>query len=188
MARIKLQSDDSVVILVDLQTRFLAAIHESGRVRERALFIAQVAKVLGVPVLATEQVPDRMGGLEESFVETLSWPPFAKSSFSCLGSREFADVLAGSGRRQVILVGIETHICVSQTAHDLLDLGLSVVVCPDAVSSRSLDRHKLGMERLRDADVIPIHAEAVAYEWMKSAEHPKFREVLGLVKELGVGS
>ncbi|HTQ12040.1 MAG TPA: isochorismatase family protein, partial [Fimbriimonadaceae bacterium] len=80
--------------------------------------------------------------------------------------------------------GVETHICVGQTAVDLLGSGMEVIVCPDAVSSRSVERHKLGMERLRDSGALPLHSESVVYEWLETAENPAFRDVLRLVKEL----
>jgi nicotinamidase-related amidase len=95
---------------------------------------------------------------------------------------EFSSQLRASGRKTVIVVGIETHICVSQTCLDLLDAGYAVAVCPDAASARTQDRHKLGMERLRDAGVVPIHTEALVYEWMVSANHPQFRDILQVVK------
>jgi len=79
-------------------------------------------------------------------------------------------------------VGIETHICVTLTALDLLKNGYGVFVCPDAVSSRTIEQHKLGMERMRDSGAIASHTETLAYEWMGTAESPVFREVLRLVK------
>ena len=103
-------------------------------------------------------------------------------AFSALGCPEFVAALRLTGKTKVILVGFETHICISQTAHDLLSAGFEVVVCPDAVSSRSQEQHKLGMERLRDAGVVPAHTESVAYEWIGTAEHPKFKSFLQIVK------
>ena len=103
-------------------------------------------------------------------------------AFSALGSSEFCETLKKTGRRQVVLVGLETHICVSQTAQGLLDLGYEVVVCPDGVSSRTREAHKLGMERIRDAGVVPAHSESIAYEWLGSADHPDFKAFLAIVK------
>lgn len=108
--------------------------------------------------------------------------PVSKMAFSAVQSPPLMQVLEATERHEVVLIGLETHICVGQTALDLLDQGFDVVVCPDAVSSRSNDRHKLGMERMRDAGVVPAHTEAAVYEWMQSADNPKFREVLSVVK------
>lgn len=173
----------SVLIVIDVQPKFMAGIWEQERVLARTTFLVQVANLLGIPVLATDQNPERMGGTEPTLSKILGSQPFPKMSFSCCGCEDFMSALALSGRRQAILVGIETHICVSQTAVDLLNQDYEVMVCPDAVSARSVEMHKLGMERMRDSGVLPIHSESAAYEWMGSAIHPQFREVLRLVKE-----
>lgn len=133
-------------------------------------------------MLASEQYPARMGGTEPRFNGLLD-QVYGKMEFSAAANSEFMLALEATGRKQVVIVGIETHICVSQTALDLLAKGYEVVVCPDALSSSSQDRHKLGMERLRDAGVIPVHTEAVAYEWCHSANNPKFKELLAVVKQ-----
>jgi nicotinamidase-related amidase len=172
-----------LVLVVDVQEALLSSIFEIDRVVARASFLIQIANLLEVPVLATEQNPSKMGGTEPSLAALLP-QPFPKMAFSACGSPEAMTALEATGRRQIIVVGIETHICVSQTAHDLLDRGYEVAVCPDAVSARSIERHKLGMERIRDAGAVPAHTEAVAYEWLRSADHPKFRDALKIVKSL----
>lgn len=173
--------DRSVLVLVDLQPKFMAAIHEADRVMNRSLFLAKVAKLLNIPVLGTVQNQARMGGLDEAFGEICP-NPFDKMTFSCTESAPFFTALEGLERSQVVLVGVETHICVSLTAHGLLGAGYQVVVCPDAVSSRTQDRHKLGTERIRDAGITPAHTEAVAYEWFRDAARPEFRAFLEIVK------
>jgi len=173
-----------VVVVIDLQPSFLNGIFEAERVVDRSEFLIRTARLAGVPVLATEQYPSRMGGTHESLSGLIERTGVVgKMSFSCAACGPFVSLLESTGRRQVVLVGIETHICVSQTAHDLLARGYEVVVCPDAVSARTIDRHKLGMERIRDAGAIPAHSESVAYEWMGSADNEKFREMLKIVKE-----
>lgn len=182
MSAIKLDPTRSVLLVVDLQPAFLKGVHEAERVVGRSAFLARVAEVMGVPVLATEQNPDRMGGTHLELLPHVG-QPFPKMTFSCLACEDLASALEFTSRRQAIVVGIETHICVGQTAQDLLALGYEVAVCPDAVSAGTLDAHKLGMERMRDAGVVPIHTEAVAYEWLGTAEHYAFRQVLELVKQ-----
>ncbi len=181
MSAIKLDPTRSALIVVDVQPTFLRGIHEAERVLARSTFLARASEAMGVPILATEQNPDRMGGTHPEIAPHVG-APFAKMAFSCIGCEDFATALEFSGRRQVVLVGIETHICVGQTAQDLLAMGYEVAVCPDGVSAGSLEAHKLGMERMRDAGVVPIHTEAVAYEWMGTAEHFAFRQILELVK------
>lgn len=181
MSAIKLDPTRGVLLVVDVQPGFLKGIFEAERVVMRSAFLTRVAEIMGVPVLATEQNPDRMGGTHPELLPHVG-QPFPKMTFSSLMCEDLASALEFTGRRQAIVVGIETHICVGQTAQDLLALGYEVAVCPDAVSAGSLEAHKLGMERMRDAGVVPVHTEAIAYEWMGSAEHYAFRQVLDLVK------
>jgi len=112
----------------------------------------------------------------------LAQPPFDKRDFSAAGSEAFRQAVTESGKKQIVLCGVETHICVSQTAHDLLHAGYQVHVVADAVSSRTLEKHKLGMERIRDASISPCAAEAVVYEWLEKAGTPEFKEILKLVR------
>ena len=182
MSRIRLQPESCVLVVVDIQESLAKAIYEMDRVVDRSRFLIRIAKLLGVPVVTTEQNPSRMGGTVSSLSDLLD-EPFSKMEFSACGCTDVCEKLDSLERRQAVVVGIETHICVSQTAHDLLERGMEVVVCPDAVSARSLERHKLGMERIRDAGVVPAHTESVAYEWLRSADNPRFREALAVVKE-----
>lgn len=171
-----------MVLVIDLQPNFLEGIWEADRVLQRSAFLIKVANVLGVPVLASEQYATRMGGTSATISEHLQVRPFDKMTFSCAGCSDWSEALSLLQRDQVVLVGIETHICVTLSALDLL-ASHQVAVCPDAVSARTADRHKLGMERMRDCGVMPVHTEALAYDWMQTAEHERFREVLSLVKE-----
>lgn len=181
-----LHAESSVVVLIDVQPSFLSGIFEADRVLARSEFVLRVAQLLSVPVLATEQYPSRMGGTHERLVPLFGHGAVGKMAFSCARSQPFLEALEATGRRQVVLVGIETHICVSQTAHDLLGKGFDVVVGADAVSARTLDRHKIGLKRIRDAGAVVAHTESMAYEWMESADSPAFRGVLGLVKEFSL--
>ena len=181
MSSIKFAPESSLLLVVDVQSRFLAPIFEADRVEARCKFLCEVATLMGVPILATEQYPEKMGGTIESLLPFVG-SPHRKMNFSAFKDKPLMNLIQASGRDQVIVVGIETHICVSQTCLDLHRYDFKVAVCPDAVSSRTQDRHKLGMERLRDAGVVPVHTEAVAYEWCQSAENPKFREMLDIVK------
>jgi nicotinamidase-related amidase len=172
-----------LLLVVDLQVPFLDVIFERDRVVSRAGFLIQAARALGVPVIATEQVPDRLGSTHPDVKAALGETAIhAKTAFSAAGAPAVMDELTRLGRSSVVVVGVETHICVCGTALDLLALGYRVTVCPDAVSSRTLEAHKLGMERIRDAGAMPAHTESVAYEWLGSSENPAFKSVLDLVK------
>jgi nicotinamidase-related amidase len=172
-----------VLLVVDLQAPFLDVIHERDRIVRRACFLIEVACALGIPVVATEQVPERLGRTDERVFEALAQTEiFTKTEFSAAGCPAAMGRLDEIGRRSAVILGVETHICVCGTALDLLDAGYRVTVCPDAASSRSFEAHKLGMERIRDAGAMPAHTESVAYEWLGSSTHPRFRNVLEIVK------
>jgi nicotinamidase-related amidase len=176
--------EDSVVIVVDMQPTFLDGCWRSGEVLNRVKFLVEAANLLGLPVLATEQYRERMGGTEGSLAELIGQAALDKMSFSCCGIDSFNTALANLQRKQAILVGIETHICVNQTAHHLVEQVQSgVFVCVDAVTARTEDRHRIGMERIRALGATPAHTESIVYEWLGSASHPQFKEALKLVKK-----
>jgi nicotinamidase-related amidase len=173
-------SDDSVLVVVDMQPTFLAAIDRAAEVVRRCRFLLEVAQMFDVPILMTEQYPERMGGTERSLAPFA--PAISKMRFSCWGVPEFDEALERTGRRQVLVAGIETHICIGQTALDLIDGEFNTFVVSDATSARSREMHEVGLTRLRDIGATVLHSESVVYEWMRSADHPRFRDVLQLVK------
>ena len=175
--------EDSVIVVVDLQPTFLAGIHRREEILTRSKFLLEVGHMLGVPAMATEQYPERMGGTDESIASLIGGQATGKMAFSCCGVQQFNDSLSALGKKQVILVGIETHICVNQTVHHLVEQGYEVIVCGDAVSARGPDMHQIGVERIRDLGATVAHTESVVYEWMGGADHERFRNVLELVKQ-----
>jgi nicotinamidase-related amidase len=178
------RSEDSVVLVVDLQEKFLAPIFEAERVLKRAEFLLKVAAMVGIPAFATEQNPERMGGTHASIAALIDGGPVqGKMRFSCFGCEGLEGWLAQQRRRQVILVGVETHICVNQTAHNLVDLGYAPILAEDAISARTQGMHRNGIERMRAYGVTVAHTESVAYEWLGGADHPRFREMLQIVKQ-----
>jgi hypothetical protein len=160
----------------------MSAIFEADRVMQRTEFLVKIAHTLGVPVIGTEQNPSRMGGLAETLLPFLNEPAESKMTFSCSGCDLFRRYFVAGPLQQVVLVGIETHICVTQTANELLEIGHEVIVAADALSSRTPDRHEIGLKRLAASGAVAAHSESIAYEWMRSAEHPKFKEALEIVK------
>lgn len=176
--------EDSVVIVVDMQPTFLDGCWRGADVLKRVKFLVEAANLLEVPVLATEQYRERMGGTEPSLADLIGQAALDKMSFSCCGTASFTESLSSLNRKQPILVGIETHICVSGTAHHLVNQAQNeVIVCVDGVTARTEDRHRIGMERIRGLGCTPAHTESVVYEWLGSASHPQFKDALKLVKQ-----
>ena len=181
-----LAREDALLVVVDMQEPFLRGIHDRERLVANVRLLIQAAAILGVPILSTVQYVERMGGIVPEVVQAFADPAACvaldKMCFSCVGAPRFLDAIAASGRRQILLCGVETHICVSQTALDLAAHGYQVHVAADAVSSRTLEKHKLGMERMRDSAVLPCAAEAAVYELLREAGSAEFKAILALVK------
>ncbi len=180
-----LRREDALLVVVDMQEPFLRGIHDQEALIGNVRLLIQTAAILSVPILPTVQYAERMGGLVSEIAQALPadvCSPLDKLCFSCVSNDAFQSALAASRRRQVLLCGVETHICVSQTALGLAAQGYQVHVAADAVSSRSLEKHKLGMERMRDSAVLPCAAEAAVYELLREAGTPEFKEILKLVR------
>ncbi len=177
---------DTLLVVVDMQEPFLRGIHDRERLLGNVRLLIQAATVMQVPIVPTTQYAERMGGVVPEIAQALpasaACAPIDKMCFSCAGVQGFLDGIVASGKRQILLCGVETHICVSQTALDLVSQGYQVHVAADAVSARSLEKHKLGMERMRDSDVLPCAAEAAVYELLREAGTPEFKAILQLVR------
>ena len=171
-------------MVIDLQEPFLRNIHEPAPLLERCKFLLEAATVLNIPVIASTQYGERMGGLIPEITEALpaGTQIIDKLTFSAAGTQSFTDALSKSGRNQVLICGVETHICVNQTALDLKLLDYQVHVAVDALSSRKFEQHKLGMEKMRDCGIIPNASEGAVMELLYEAGTQDFKAILKLIK------
>jgi nicotinamidase-related amidase len=175
----------SLVCVIDVQERLLAVIPEAERLVARVARLAAAAQILGVRRLLTEQYPKGLGATAPRLRPLLP-PAEEKLSFSCAGCPGFdAAAAAGSGVSAIVVCGLETHVCVSQTVLDLLATGMTVFVAVDAVASRHRIDHDVALRRLEGAGAILTTTEAILFEWCRSADHPAFREIRTLVLERG---
>ncbi|MCX7799669.1 MAG: isochorismatase family protein [Fimbriimonadales bacterium] len=183
MGSILHHAGDSVLVVVDMQTNMMPAIDHAERVLARAEYLIRCAKLLGVPVLATEQIPAKLGPSAPVIADQLDGTEIIpKSAFSCARSIGFMDALRSTWRTQVVLAGVEAHICVLQTALDLLGQKFDVTVAIDAVGSRDAERKSAGLERAGAAGCALAHTESIVYEWLGDATHERFRDVLQATK------
>lgn len=173
---------DGALLVVDLQERLLRGIDGRDRVVANALRLARAAALLEIPTLATEQNPEKLGPSLPEIALLIPERP-AKMTFHACGAPGIAEALRAGYVRHVTLVGIEAHVCVAQTALELLRLGYRVQVPVDAVGSRyALDRD-VAIRRMEQAGAVVTTAEAALFEWAESADHPKFKQISALVKE-----
>ncbi len=182
--KVKLDRTRAAVLVVDVQERLAPAMdpHAYARVLKYGRALIEAAKELGLPVLATEQYPKGLGPTVRELAELLPAPPIPKVTFSCGADPAFSSELESTGRRQVVLCGMETHVCVFQTARDLAAAGYEVHVCGDAVASRSEEHRKIGLELVREAGAIVTTAETAIFDLLHQAATPEFKRVSALVK------
>lgn len=175
---------DSQLLLVDAQARLVPAIHDRETVVAALLRLLRAARLLDVPVRATEHCPEAIGGTVEALADRLpAGAVLAKRHFDATAEPGIAEAVAGLGRPAVVLAGVEAHVCVAQTALGLLRLGYPVFLVEDACGSRHPADREAGLARLRAAGCVPVTVEAMIFEWLGSADHPAFREALAIVKE-----
>lgn len=166
---------DSLLLVVDVQAKLLPTIHEAEAVKARVLWLARAAAMLGVPRLATEQYPQGLGPTDTEVVAALGEVPVVgKVTFSCAAGQCF-DEGAAPSQKQIVVCGIEAHVCVLQTALDLAARGREVFVVADAIGSRKAVDKALAIERLRGAGVQIVSSEMVGFEWLRAAGSEEFR-------------
>lgn len=175
--------EQSLLLIVDIQEKLAPAILNAENVVANAAKLIRAAKQLSVPVLASEQYPTGLGRTVPALRELLPAAAlFDKTHFSCLGEPGVADRLHQQQRRQIIICGMEAHVCVLQTAMDIKAAGFSPIVVADAVSSRRVESYELGLARMRDAGVAIVTTEMVLFEWIGQAGTPEFKALLPLIK------
>ena len=181
----RMRAETSVVVVVDVQDKLLAKVPTAAALVRNVGFVLDVASALAVPVRATEQYPKGLGPTAADLARRLPAPLTAKTAFSCCGADTFLEELEMLRRPNVVLVGMETHVCVAQTAFDLLHAGLHVFLPVDALAARGAVDHDTALRRLEQAGAIPTTVEAVAFEWLADAAHPQFKTVSSMIVARG---
>jgi nicotinamidase-related amidase len=178
----RLKVEDTALLVVDMQEKLLPKIMQAEEVIRNASFLVNAAKVLGVPVLGTEQYPKGLGPTVE-LIRGMLTKVWEKKTFSAVGEGGALEYLKSDARIKVVVVGIEAHICVMQTVLDLLNQGFHVFVCVDAVSSRYAIDVKIALKRMQQAGAILVTSETCVYEWLDTAANPAFKEISAMVQE-----
>jgi len=177
----RLKAESSVLIVIDVQDKLLVKIPSAALLVRNAAFLLDAAKLLEIPVRATEQYPKGLGPTTAELARRLPQTLPAKTAFSCCGAGTFLEELEMLGRKNVVLAGMETHVCVAQTAFDLLNAGLHVFLPVDALAARTAIDHDAALRRMEQAGAVPTTAEAVAFEWAGDSNHPQFKALSQLV-------
>ena len=181
-----LKAARSQLLIIDMQERFIPAMHDAARAVERCIRLVEAARLMDIPVSYSEQYPKGLGPTVPALKERLgNAPRYEKMHFSCARDEALAariESLAEDGRDQLVIAGIEAHVCVLQTATDFGERGLFPFVAADAVTSRAPESVDLALRRLEAGAAEIINSEMTLFEWMEVAGTPTFKAVSPLVK------
>jgi nicotinamidase-related amidase len=179
---VKLDRSRAALVVVDVQEAFRPAVLDFEQVARNVAILVRGAGILGLPTLVTEQYPKGLGRTVPEVTEHLGVEPIEKVCFSAVDADGFAGALHASGRDQVLLCGIETHVCVNQTAEDLIADGVEVHVAQDAVTSRTAENRALGLHKMERSGAVATSVETALFELLGRAGTPEFKEVQALIK------
>ena len=171
-------------MVIDVQGKLAQLMHQKETFFTNVERMVRGAQILEIPIIWTEQAPDKLGAtipqLQEPLLQTAQ--PIPKISFSCCSNQPVMAQMKALDRKQVLMTGLETHICIYQTTQDLLDMDYEVQIVTDAVSSRTIENKQIGLERMKEAGAGLTSTEMALFELLRVAEGDKFRAISKLVK------
>lgn len=178
--------ENSALVLIDVQEKLMPAMANQAKLTARIQLMLKGCGLLNIPIVVTEQYPKGLGATVPDIELLLSNANVVgraeKTMFSVRAGAEAFSGLAGQGITNLVIVGIETHVCVAQSALDLLANGFEVYVCTDAVGSRNSNDHETALRRMENSGVIPTTVEAVLFEWCENANHESFKTISKSIK------
>ena len=178
-----LTSDQTALLMIDVQGKLARTVSDSGRVLTNLEKLARGARLFGLPVIVTEQNPKGLGPTIPEIQKLLGdFAPVEKTAFNACGDPSFVGKIRETGRMQILVCGIEAHVCVYQTVAGLMDLAYEVQVAADAVSSRTPENRQMALDRMRDMGAAISTTEMALFELMEVAEGEAFSEFVRIVK------
>lgn len=181
--KFRLSRDNAALVIVDVQEKLVTEMKFLEQMERNIKVLITTAMRLGMPILVTEQYPKGLGRTIAGIAEALSdVEPVAKVTFSCWGEEVVRSCIEGSGRKQVILAGIETHVCVLETALDLIAAGYTVHLPTDALCSRRKQNWQAGLQMAHTAGAVLTSTETVFFQLLERSDTPEFKELINLLK------
>ena len=178
-----LDSDNTLLLMIDFQEKLIKSVFKGKVALENSIKMANIAKSLNIPVVVTEQYPKGLGTTDYTLKNNISGAKyFEKVSFSALLNEELKNYLFNIAKKQIILCGIELHICVLQTALDLLKNGFDVFIISDACASRNQSEYNTGIELLKQYGAKIVTVEIALFGLLKTSAHEKFKQLQALIK------
>ena len=183
LASMLISAPRSALLMIDIQERLVPAVHQGERVIANSVVLMKAATALDVPILVSEQYPKGLGRTVTPIADLAAADStVAKTHFSCTRDEGFVRKARRLDRQQIVVAGIEAHVCVLQTVSGLLEMGFAVFVVEDATASRTRRNHGVAVERMRAAGAEIVTTEMVVFEWLMKAGTAEFREISRLVK------
>jgi nicotinamidase-related amidase len=179
-----LDKEKTALVVVDFQEAFRSPINDFAQIASRISIVVRGFQILNLPVIITEQYPKGLGRTAEEILFLVP-PEFEfveKSAFSSCGASTFMEKLRVTEARQILLCGLETHVCVNQTAHDLLNENFAVHLLTDCVSSRFSQDKEAALKKMHESGVVPSSVEMALFELMRDSKHEQFKEIQNLIK------
>jgi len=183
MKSLTLKTRDTFLLVIDVQEKINSVMADQGHVPRIALLM-EVARLIDLPLIVTEQYPKGLGSTISEFNEFLEDPPMQKDTFSCFRQPDVRDSIKAVGRSQVLLVGIETHVCVLQTTLDLLEAGFDPHVPHDAVNSRRAKDRDWALHRMAAAGAVISSTESSLFELLGRCDTPEFKKAARMLKKI----
>lgn len=179
-----LNEKTSQLLIIDIQDKLINASFNRNIIEKKSVIMTKAADILGIPIIVTEQYPKGLGNTIQEIMDNTGEGAayFEKTSFSALENPTIAGAIDKSARKQIVIFGIETHICVNQTVTALISKGYDVTVISDACGSRTESEHIAGINRMKENGAHIITTEIAVFEWLKSARHVHFKEIQNLIK------
>ena len=178
-----LKISNSALVIIDVQGKLASLIENRELLFDNISRMIQGTKLLDIPIIITEQRPEKLGPTVPELANlTTGIAPITKVSFSCCGNTTFIETLNVLNRKQILVAGIETHVCVYQTVVDLIQFDFEVHVIADAVSARANINHLYGLDRMKSEGAILSTAELALFEWIRTSSDERFREMIKIVK------
>ncbi|MCD4658101.1 MAG: isochorismatase family protein [Planctomycetes bacterium] len=179
-----LNREESILFVIDPQGSLMEMVKNTEKIIFAHKKIIKIAQILGVPIVVSEHYPQGLGHIVPEIVETLGddYKPIEKVIFSAWGEQKIRQVIESYNRKTLLIVGIETHICILQTVTEAIAAGYDVHVMIDAVSSRGKIEHKMAVEMFKLLGAGLTTWESVAYQWMRTSKAPEFKQILEVIK------
>ena len=177
-----LDINNSLLLVIDIQEKLLDATFNKDILKKRAVILTKASKILNIPCVITEQYPQGLGNTISEITANTTPYTFEKVSFNALENIDIYNQIKQLGRKQIIIAGIETHICVRQTAEALLNKGFNVSIIKDCCGSRSETEHLSGLDLMKQEGCYIKTTEIALFELLKTAKHPNFKEIQTLIK------